>query len=156
MDFYSVLRGCLAWFTTIACLFPVNVPWLYLSFRINEGAVDESKRMDSDELWKRSLLAAFMLALMTLGFLVADSLLAQWLEFPAELTHPIILFAYVPAAVWLLTYYFSYEDAVEGVTLALIYLFMPMIVLGGLNWIVPFWNPLLNLVYPWIQETTAT
>ncbi len=152
MDFYNVIRTCLAWFATVACLYPLNIPWLFFAYRINEGSVEEDKQMESDELWKRAGLAGFVLAVLTAAFIVLDALLAQWLDFPAEIIHPVIFLAYPPAAVALLTVFFSFDDAVAAFFLFMIYLFGPLVVLGGLNWLFPFWTPLLNFAYPWLKE----
>jgi hypothetical protein len=75
----------------------------------------------------------------------------------------VIYIGYVPLAVWILTLFFARDDLAEGLSLFMIYLYMPIFVLFTLNsllgWLSPnlrFWDLLLNLVYPWLKPVPPT
>jgi len=152
MELYSFLRGILVWTATIACLWPVNAPVLALAFKIQNGP----KRIDmeNDEYWWRAIVGSLVLALATAAFVLLDYLLADLAELPAGPTHLIVLVGYVPVAVWILTLFFAMDDLLNGLSLLVIYLFMPIFVLFVVNWLLGLWEPVLAFVYPWIKEVT--
>jgi hypothetical protein len=159
MELYEFLRGTLAWTATIACLWPINVPWIALAFKVQQGSrpID----MENDEYWWRSIWASLVLALITAGFVFVDYLLADGAQFPPGPIHLIVYVAYVPVAVWILTLFFAMDDLLHGLSLFMIYLYLPTFVLFALNtalgWLNPrlrFWDWFLGWVDPWLKPIT--
>src|SRR5262245_30440383 len=142
MEFYTFVRGCLAWTATVEACFPLNVPMLYFAYRIREGrVVDEDTRMENDELWKRSALGAAVLAAMMVAFVFADVVLARWGELPAGITHFVLFLAYVAAGAYVVMYFFAYDDYFQGLGQLTLYLAIPIFVLWALTALLG-WNPI--------------
>jgi hypothetical protein len=150
MEIYSFLRGLLAWTATIACLWPLNAPLLALAFKIQQGP----KPIDLDRFWFRCFAGSLVLAVTTAAFVFIDYLIADAAELPAGPTHLVIFTAYVPAAVWILAYFFAMDDLLHGLSLLIIYLFLPIFVLFVFNAISGLWNPVLGYVFQWIRPVT--
>lgn len=150
MELYNFLRGTLAWTATIACLWPVNAPLMALAFKIQYGP--KTIDMENDEYWTRSFVTSLVLGLVTAAFIFFDFLIAS--EFPAGPTHLIVFVAYVPVAAWILTQFFAQDDLLFGLSMFVIYIFLPTLVLFVVNWLTGLWNPLLDYAYEWIREVT--
>lgn len=153
MELYEFLRGTLAWTATIACLWPLNAPLLALAFKVQQGA--KTIDMENDEYWTRSFVTSLVLGIVTALFIVLDYLLAGWAGLPPGPVHLIVYVGYVPLAVWILTLFFAMDDLLNGFSLFIIYLYLPVFVLFVLNLIVGFWNPLLDYVYTWLPPVTS-
>jgi hypothetical protein len=153
MELYNFLRDTLAWTATIACLWPLNAPWLALAFKIQNGA--KPIDMENDEYWTRSVVTSLVIGLITAGFILIDWVLAGWAELPAGPVHLIVYVGYVPLCVWVLTLFFAMDDLLNGLSLFIIYLYMPTLELLVLNWLLGFWTPLLNFFYDWLLPATS-
>jgi hypothetical protein len=151
MEIYNFVHGTLAWIATIACLWPVNAPLLALAFKVQNGP--KPIDMENDEYWMRAFAGSFVLALVTAAFVFIDFLLVE-AELPAGPTHLVVFVGYVPAAVWVLALFFAMEDLLNGLSLLVIYLFMPILVLFLLNLVIGFWNPLLAYAHGWLKAPT--
>jgi hypothetical protein len=159
VDIFQFFWGTLAWTAVVAMLFPVNVPLAALAFRIWR----ETKETDVEgsELWIRSGLASFGVALVCLGFIALDFVLADLAEFPAGPIHIIVFTGFFALACWVMAYVFSFEDYFQGVSLTVIYLFLPLIALfvlnaalGLLNESLRFCDPLVNVAKYWLKNPT--
>ena len=155
MEFYAFVRGSLAWTASIACAFPVTVPILFFAHRIREGsALDDDKRMDSDELWKRAALGGLVLSIATWIFLFADLVLAKWADMPAGIIHVVILLAFVPAGAYLLTMFFAYDDFFHGLGLLTIFFALPIVILWPANAVLGAWGFALGFFESFLKELT--
>jgi hypothetical protein len=157
MEFYGFVRTFLAWTASIACLFPINVPLLYLAHRIREGgATTEENRMDSEELWKRSALGSIVLALVTAALFFVDVVLATWADMPPGIIHFVILLAYIPAAAFVLMMFLAYDDYFHGLGLLTVYLGLPLFVLWIVNVLLGVWNPVVRFFASFLREIPTT
>jgi hypothetical protein len=157
MEFYSFLRGSLAWIASWVLLYPLYVPALFYAHRIREGPVpeDDETRMDNGEVWTRSFLGALVIWLLTVACLFADLILADWLALPAGIIHMVILIVFFGAAAFLLMQFFAYDDYFFGLSLLSLSLFLPILVLFIANSLVGFWNPWLNFLLGYLKEPRA-
>jgi len=155
MELYEFFRGALAWMATIACLWPLNIVWMGYAQRILEGPLEEDseRRMDPDELWPRAAYGSFGLAVVTIVFLFLDWFLADWSGVPSGIVHLMTFIAYVAVGLWVLTFFFAFEDMFSGMGLYMMYFLLPIFVLFLLNKLIGFWNPLLNLAYAWLKQS---
>jgi len=153
MQHYAFVRECLAWIASVACLFPVSIPLLYLAYRIREGGatVDDENRMENDELWKRSAIASAVLAAATLAFLFADVVLAKWAEVSAGIVHFVLFLLYFPAAAFIVMVVFAYDDYFAGLSQLTIFLAVPIAVLFVINALLGIWDPWLNIFRGWLK-----
>src|SRR5688500_382902 len=143
MDIYQFFWSALAWTVTVAVLFPINVPMAALAFRIWQGPRRED-HMETDEFWKRSALAALVIALVSVAFVFIDYVLWAWAELPAGPVHLVVFTGYLAAVVWMMMLFFEVEDFFQGLSLAVIYLYIPVFILWLLNWPIGFWEPVVD------------
>lgn len=151
MELYRFFWGLLAWTATLMVLFPANVPLLWLAYRIQRGARPLSET-ESEELWTRCFIGAFVLAAATAGFVVLDYLVADWLDFPPGPIHLFIFVAYVPAGMWILFWAFAYDDFLEGLSAFVIYLSLPLVALYLLNSVTGVWEGPVNYAKTWLKS----
>lgn len=154
MELYEFFRGAFAWMASIACLWPINIPMLALAQRIREGPLEEERRMEGEELWPRSAFGSLGLAATAVAFLFLDWFLAVWSGVPSGMVHLMTLIAFVSAGTWVLSFFFAFEEMLEGLGLFSLYLLLPIFVLWPLNYFVGFWNPLLRLANAWLKQST--
>ncbi len=157
MEFYAFVRGLLAWMASVACcLVLFNVPMLYFAHRVREGRLeeDDERRMDNDELWKRSALGAAGLVVTSFVFLFADLVLADWAAMPPGAIHLVILLAYVSAAAYVLALFFAYDDYFFGLGLLTLDLGLPVFALWLVNLVTGLWNPVLDWFLSWLKAAT--
>ena len=150
MELYNFLRESLAWTVTVAILWPANVPLAALAYKVRQGPrpID----METLEFWLRSSMAAFALAVLTLVMVVIDVVLAHGADFPAGPVHLMVFMAYIPAAVWLLFVFFALEDLLQGLSVFMLYLYLPVIVLYVLNAIFGLWHWPLSTALSWLKS----
>jgi hypothetical protein len=152
VELYAFVRGLFAWAASVAVLWPVNVPLMALAYKIQRGP--KSLGMEPSEFWTRSTFAALFLALMTVVAVGADYVLADNMGFPAGPVHLIVLMAYAPAAVWLLFVMFALDDLMQGLSVFMLYIFVPVAVLFVLN-VFGLWQWMLDWVGSWLKMPTA-
>ena len=158
MELYNFFRGTLAWSATIACLWPVNAPWLAFAFKIQHGS--KPIDMENDEYWTRSFVTSLVLGLVTAAFVFVDYMLADWADLPAGVIHMIVYAGYLPFAVWILTLFFAMDDLLNGLSLFIIYLYLPVLVvllLNGLLWLVKLnirWDWFYGIPAMWLKPVT--
>lgn len=152
MELYLFVRGALAWTVTIAALWPVNIPLAFLAYKIRQGP--KPIDMPRAALWWRCTFATLLVAVMTAGFVIVDYLLASLAGFPPGPIHLIILMAYIPAAAGIFFVFFALEDFFQGLSMFMIYVYLPVLVLYVINAMIGVWNPLLNYAGGWLKAVT--
>ena len=158
MALYLFVWGAFAWTVTLAALWPVNIALARLALFIWQGNPGPGAEEDEDEgreLWIRSGLATFVFGVASLVFVVLDHLVVNGTEMPAGPIHLVLYFCLLGVAVWIFMYFYSIEDFFDALGLLTIYVALPLFVLYAANWMLGFWNPLLNLVYLWLKDPSA-
>ncbi|MFO0967119.1 MAG: hypothetical protein U0793_16255 [Gemmataceae bacterium] len=138
MELFAFFRGLFAWMVTVALLFPVNVVFAALAYKVRNGP--KELEIDSDEMWIRSGWAAFMFGLVTLGFVFLDWFFVDSLAFPAGIIHLVMVAGYIPAGAWIMTYYFGFSDLLDGLSTFTLYIALPLIVLYLVDAVTGLWS----------------
>jgi hypothetical protein len=156
VDIYQFFWAALAWTATVAVL-PTGIPMAALAFRVWRETRETD--IEGSELWIRAFLAWGALAVLMVLFVAVDWLLADQAELPPGPIHLVAFIGYLALVAWVLVYLFSLDDYFEGLSLAAIYLFLPLIVLfllngmlGFLNESLRFWDPLVNVAKYWLKN----
>lgn len=159
MEFYLFVWGILAWTVLVACLVGLNIPMAALAFRVWHGtrSMDEE---DRDTLWFRSLLVSFTIAGIAVLLVVVDHVLVEWGQFPAGPVHLVVYLGLIGLAAWMMMLFFGVEDFFQGLSLTVLYLYLPVVILFAVNWLVglaagPDWNPLLGFIHGWLTRPTG-
>ncbi len=150
MELFQFGRGLLAWMVTITALFPVNIFLLALAYKVQQGPA--SIRMERKEFWLRCAGGALVVTMASLVAVWLDHWLAVSAEYPAGPVHLVILALLVMAGVWTFFVFLALEDLFQGLSLFLLYVFLPVFVLFVVNQVVGLWDPLLNLVNGWLKQ----
>ena len=127
MEFYDLFRWGLVLILSVTVPFPLNVPLAALAYKVRLGP--EPVPMEPADYWWRSALAAFFLALLGLITAGLDYLLVVQADIPAGVVHMALLLACFPAGVWLTYRVFELEDLLQGLSVFMIYIFLPGLVL---------------------------
>jgi hypothetical protein len=153
MALYLFSWNMLAWCITMALLWPVMFPWLTVAYKIWHGhkEIDEDF---ADELWTRSFLASGAITVLAIVLLLLDYLSNDWLDMPSGPVHLVYLISFLTLSAGVMYYCFYLEDFFGGLSLTVIYLYMPMALLFILWWLI-HWNPLFTYVLSWLKEPTA-
>jgi hypothetical protein len=153
VDLFEFLRYVVAWTATIAVLWPLNVPLAGLAFKIRNGArpID----MESFELWTRSTFASLGLAVLAIVMVGLDWYLAFEMDFPPGPVHAMVFMAFLPAAAWYFFVMFALEDLGQGLSVVMLYLYLPVFVLLPLHGMFGLWGFLLNPTLAWLKTTTT-
>jgi hypothetical protein len=154
VDLFEFLRYTVAWTTTIAVIWPLNVPLAAFAYKVRNGA--KPIDMPRSELWTRSTFAALGLAVAALVMVGLDYYLAFEAEFPPGPVHAIVYMAFLPAAAWYFFVMFALEDMGQGLSVAFLYLYLPLIVLLPLHGLFGVWSFLLNPTLAWLKTTVTT
>lgn len=149
VELYLFVRGALAWTVTVAALWPVNIPLAYLAYKIRQG--QKPGDLARNALWWRSVFATLLVAFVTVVFLLLDYLLAEVAGFPAGPIHLVVLTAYIPAAAGIFFVFFALEDFFQGLSMFVIYVYLPVLVLYLLNAMMGLWNGPLSYVEGWLK-----
>lgn len=149
MEPFQFLRGLLAWMVTVTILWPINIPLLALAYKVRQGPTPIG--LERQEFWLRCAGGAFVVALATLVGVWLDNWLVAAAELPPGPTHLIVLAVLSVAAVWILFVFLALEDMTQGLSVFLLYVFLPMFVLFLVNLIVGLWNPLLDSAYLYLK-----
>jgi hypothetical protein len=161
VDIFQFFWGALAWTVTVAVLWPLNIPMAALSFRIWRETKESD--IEGSELWIRAALASGAVMIICLVFVAVDYVLADLAEFPPGIIHLVIFVGFLALACWVMAYIFSLEDFFQGLSLVIIYLFLPVIALFLLNSLLGllsdrmrFWDPLLDLAKAWLKQPESS
>src|SRR6516165_8091977 len=117
----------------VTALWPLNLPVMALAYKIRHG--HPPIPMEPKELWWRSALGSLGMAV--LGILMAglNYLGIGMLHIPELPVQVASLVAFLAAGTWFLFWSFAYDDALEGLSLLLIYVFLPTFLLLIVNWL---------------------
>jgi hypothetical protein len=123
VDLFHFVSWCLAVSIAVALLWPINLLFMALAFKIRHGIrpVD----METSELWWRSTFASLGLAILSLIFVGLNYVLVPVVEMPQGPIQTILLLAYVPAAITFIWWSFALEDLLEGTGVFLLYMLLP-------------------------------
>ena len=154
MEIYLFVHQILAWSITVAVLQPLMIPWAWAAYRIWHG----NKPIDEDlveALWLRATLASLAVTAAAVVFLLCDWATVTWLEMKpnAGAIHVVYYVSFLTLSAWLMMYLFSIEDYFGGLSMIVIYLYIPTAILFALNLL--FANPLLVYVLQWLEKPTA-
>ena len=115
--------------------------------------------VEGSELWIRSFLSSFLLALLCLAFVVVDYCLADLAELPPGPIHLVVFIGFIALSASVLVYTFSLEDYFQGLSMSVIYLAIPVIALYLLNGMLGFfsnslrfWDPVVSIVKYWLKD----
>jgi hypothetical protein len=153
MELYLFVWGTLAWTVTIAVLWPVNVPLAWVSYRIWHGTKPIDEEMQ-EELWRRAAWGSGLIGVSALVFVVFDYILWNWAGLPSGPVHLIVYLSLVALATWVLMLYFALEDFFQGLSMLLLYFYLPVFVLWLPNRLFGMWDPLLGWVKAWLEKPT--
>jgi hypothetical protein len=160
VDIFDFTWAALAWMATVAIIWPVNAPMAALAYRIWR----ETKETDIEggELWTRAFLASGVIALLMIGFVLLDWLLADVAEIASGPIHLAVVIGFLALAALFVQYFFSLNDYFEGLSMLVVYLFLPVLalfllnsLLGLLNPSLRFWDPLVSLVETWLVKPSG-
>ncbi len=151
-DPYRFPYYLLAWTLTVAIMGVVLFPWAMPAYKIWHGnkAIDEEFR---EELLGRSWRAGLALAFAAVVFVLLDYVTTDddWLKLPTGPMHLVFLIGFLALAAWWMFYFFSLEDFFQGLMLATIYLYVPVLVLAVVWWGIR-WNPIFTYVLAWLKD----
>jgi hypothetical protein len=154
LELYLFVWGALAWTVAIAVLMPLTFAVGPFAYRIWHGIRPIDDEMQQ-ELWRRSAYCALFLFLNAWAFLLIDYVVATWMELPAGLVHLVVFLGLAAMLAWMMMICFALEDFFQGLSLLLVYLYLPVFVLWLPNWLI-FGkdNPYLNWFYGWLATPT--
>jgi hypothetical protein len=148
VEFFELFRWGLIVLVSITALFPLNVPLAALAYKVRLGPAPVP--MEPAAFWGRATLAALSLAGMTLVLIAVDRVLVN-VDVPAGVVHLALLMLYIPAAVWVLFRIFALDDALQGLSLLLLYVCLPGLPLLALCALFQLpWLPAEN----WLAKTS--
>jgi hypothetical protein len=153
MPLYVFIWNMLAWSLTVAVMCPLTIPWAYLAYKIWHG----NKEIEEDfaeEIWSRSWRASLYFAVFAALFAGGDYFVLDWADFPPGVVHIVFLCGFLGLAAGIMVYCFSMEDYLQGLNLAVIYLYLPTSVFVVLWWLIE-WNWLFTAVRAWLKDPTT-
>jgi hypothetical protein len=150
MEIYRFFYYMLAWSVTVAILGFILFPWGILAYKIWHGNKPIDEELREELLW-RSFYAGWTLGGASIVFVVLDHMTIVWLELPAGMFHFIYYLCFLALAAWVMMYFFSLEDFLQGLILAVLYLYIPTAVL----FLFQRWNPLYQYVLAWLPPVPA-
>jgi hypothetical protein len=150
VELFNFIRWVLVIIVTTTLFWPLTVPLAALAYKVRLGP--EPVPMDTTAYWTRSAFAALGMAVMALVLAGVDYLLISG-GMPPGVVHFALLLLYVPVAIWFLTTMFALEDLLQGLSVLIIWVFLPGLVLGGLN-LIGFGLP-LALAESWLPPVAS-
>jgi len=154
MEIYLFVYHMMAWSVTVAVLQPLMIPWAWLAYRLWHGA----KPIDEDlveQLWTRATLASLVLTVVAVVFLLLDWATITWIDLKpnAGVIHIVYYLGFIALSAWLFMYVFSMEDYFDGLSMMVLYLYIPTAIFFALSLL--FDNPLQVYVLKWLEKPTA-
>jgi hypothetical protein len=148
MQLYLAVWYLLAWSVTISLLSIVIFPWGILAYKIWHGAKPIDEEL-GEELLGRSWGAGWRLFLAAIAFTFLDYLVVAWLDLPPGWIHMLFYIGFLFYVSWVMAYCYSLEDQLQGLILAVIYLYIPTAIL----WLIPTrWNLPYSYVLSWLIQ----
>lgn len=154
MEIYLFVHQILAWSITVAVLQPLMIPWAWVAYRIWHGHKPIDEELD-EGLWIRATLASLAVTAIAVVFLLCDWATVAWLEMKpnAGVIHVVYYVGFLTLSAWLMMYLFSIEDYFGGLSMIVIYLYIPTAILFAVSYL--FANPLHVYVLQWLEKPTA-
>jgi hypothetical protein len=152
MELYLFAWKMLAWSITVSVLWPVMFPWAKLAYKVWHG----NKPIDDDigdELWWRSGYASLAMTFTAIGTLLLDYATIDQLGVPAGVVHIVYYLTFLALAACIMHFCYSMEDFFGGLSMAVLYLYIPTALLFVLALLIR--NPLLEYVLTWLEKPTA-
>jgi|ERR1019366_6285410 hypothetical protein len=150
VQLYLFFWHALAWSLMIAGLPLVTFPWGVVAYKIWHG-IKEIDEEFSEEIWMRSFWASLALFFAAVLFLGLDYVTCDTFALPPGPFHLVFLLSFLSFVAWMMMYFYSVEDFFEGLSLTVLYLYIPTAVLLLVWWLIR-WNPLLDYVYSWLMQ----
>ena len=149
---YLFFWHALAWTLTIAAFPIVTCPWGKVAYKIWFGnkAIDEDLQ---DEMWIRSAWCSAAFFVAAVLFTVLDYFVNNLVDLPSAVgpIHIVFLLLFVTLAAFAMMHFYAVEDFFQGLSLTLIYLYIPVAVFAGAYYLFK-WNPLVTYIYQWLKE----
>jgi hypothetical protein len=148
---FHFVSWCLAITVTVALLWPVNLLFMALAFKVRHG----TRRMDMEpaELWWRSTLASLGLAIISLIFVGLNYVLVWVIEMPQGPMQTILLLCYLPAAIAFIWWSLALEDLLDGTGIFLLYVLLPGLPLLLAGRMFGLWRA-IEQAAPWFLPST--
>ena len=149
MEIFLFVYHMLAWSITVAVLQPVMIPWAWLAYKIWHG----NKPINEDlieAMWLRATLASLTLTVVAVGFLLCDWATIHWFDLQqnAGPIHIVYYIAFLALTARMMMYFFSMEDFFQGLSMTVIYFYLPVFALYLLTFL--FRNPLQDYCLTWL------
>ncbi len=153
MPLYLFIWNMLSWTITVAVLWPVMFPWTKVAYRIWHGRTPIEEELE-EELWTRSFYASTALTGAAIVILLLDYVTVDWLDLPAGPVHCVYYVALLTLAAGMMYYCFFMEDFFQGLSLTVIYLYIPVAVLFVVWLIIHRFFPygLFSYVLSWLKN----
>jgi hypothetical protein len=139
VELFDFFRVVLAVVITVTLAWPVNVLVLALAYKIRLGTAPVP--LEKSAFWWRCTFAALGLGGIALVLALFDYWLGSGLAPPGPV-HLVLFMVYVPVAVWFLFVMFAFEDFLHGLSLLVLYIFLPGLPLLLIERVFGFWHPL--------------
>jgi hypothetical protein len=159
LEIFVFFWGALAWTVTVAALWPINIPMAALSFRIWRET--KASDIEGTELWIRAFLASTCITVIAVVFVAIDYVIVELMELPPGPVHITVFVGMLALACVAMLYMFSLEDFFQGLSLAMIYLFLPVLALFLLNGLLGllhenlrFWDPVVKMAAYFLTKPT--
>ncbi|HYT92232.1 MAG TPA: hypothetical protein VEL76_26190 [Gemmataceae bacterium] len=148
MEIFAFVRWVLVITVTVTLFWPLTVPLAALAYKVRLGP--QPIPMENGPFWTRCTFAALGMAIFALILSALDAMVCES-GFPVGIVHTAVLMAYVPVAVWFLTLMFALDDMGEGLSLLVIWIFLPGLLLGAFNLLFGFDLP-QALAESWLRK----
>jgi hypothetical protein len=151
-EFFEFFRQVLILLIIISLYFPINVPLAALAYKVRNGA--QPIPLGIVSFWVRSLAAAMGMVILSLSLLGVDAVLTTG-GLPAGPVHLVMFMMYLPLGSWWMFTVFALEDAWEGLSTLLLYVFLPGFFLVLLKLVFDFEPPHYLKIREWIVQVPA-
>jgi hypothetical protein len=149
---YLFFWHALTWTITIAAFPIVTGPWGPYAYKVWFGnkEIDEDLR---EEMWIRSIWCSGALFVAALLFAALDYFTYDLIDIKkaAGPIHIVYLLLFLILVAFAMMHFYALEDFFSGLSLAVIYLYIPVAVCAGVYWL-KNWNPLADYVYSWLTK----
>lgn len=127
---YAFVRWLLVVTVSVSILWPLNIPLAALAFKVRNG--QRPMPLESGAYWTRSTFAGLGMAVLAGVAVLLDWFLARS-GIPPGVVHVVVVLLYAPVAVWFLFWIFALDEMLEGVSLLLLFVFLPGLPLALLH-----------------------
>jgi hypothetical protein len=147
---YVFVRALLAWSISVAVLWPVMFPWSRFAYRIWHGTKPIDEELE-DELWWRAGYSSSLMFVVAFVMLLLNYATVDQFGVPSGPVHIVYYLVFLTLAAFIMHYCYYMEDFFQGLSLAVIYLYIPV----ALLFLFGRWNPVYQYVLTWLIEPKA-